>query len=168
MRTLGQLSGLAVIGEGSGEKLGRIHDILFDPKSGQITAFLIHPGGLLAKPRVLPRLFVRTLGTDALLVEPGNVLEDSKAEPAVPGSLSVLSLGGRPVLDDTGKYLGKFDDVVVDESTLTVTTLQISAGLIENTLHGKPSVLLSVVKAIGPDSIVVPATAEAAPASANP
>ncbi|MBC8104731.1 MAG: PRC-barrel domain-containing protein [Cytophagales bacterium] len=159
MRTLGELSGLAVVGEGSGNKLGRIDDLLFESGTGEITAFLVHPGGLFHKAQLLPRLAVRALGTDALLVEQGHVLEDVTSEPALPGSLSAKSLDGRPILDDTGKYLGKASDVLVAEDTLTVTAVQYSTGVIASVLHGRPTVPFSVIKAIGADSIVVPVSA---------
>lgn len=165
MRTAGQLAGLAVVGEGTGERLGRVQDVLFDPSSGQITAFLVRTGGILAKAQVLTRLFVRSLGADAVLVESGKVLEEAHADPPVPGSLSAHSLDDRPVLDDSGKLLGKVTDVLVDEAALTVTALQLSTGLLEAVLHGKTHIPLPVVKAIGADSIVVPASWDAAAAA---
>lgn len=158
MRTAGELSGLAVVGEGSGDKLGKIQDVLFEAGSGSVTAFLVHPGGLFAKALLLPRLAVRAVGADALLVEQGKVLEEVKSEPALPGSLSVNSLDGRPVLDDTGKFLGKTTDAVLSEDGLTVAAIQYSSGVLDSLLHGKQSVPLSVIKAIGADSIVIPAS----------
>jgi uncharacterized protein YrrD len=158
MQTAGAMAGLAVVGEGSGDRLGRVQDVLFDQSSGRVTGFLVHPGGLFAKLQVLPRLYVRSIGTDALLVEPGKVLEEAKGEPIVEGSLSAHSLDGRPVLDDTGKYLGKVGDVLVDESGPSVSALLLDTGLIAGVLHGKPRIPFGVVKAFGQDSIVVPAS----------
>ena len=162
MGTAGELSGLAVVSEGSGDKLGKVQDVLFEASSGTVTGFLVHPGGLFAKTLLLPRLAVRTVGTDALLVEQGHVLDEIKSEPALPGSLSVSSLDGRPVLDDTGKYLGKTTDVVLTSDSLSVAEIQYSSGVISSVLHGKPTIPLNVVKAIGVDSIVVPASYGAA------
>lgn len=158
MRTAGELAGLAVVGEGTGERLGRVQDVLFDPASGRITGFLVKAGGLLSKPHLLPILYVRRLGQDAVLVEPGKILEEVNADPVYPDSLTAHSLDNRPVLDDTGKFLGKVDDVLVSEDTLTVTALLFSTGFIGNMLRGKPHVPLHIVKAIGQDSIVVPSS----------
>jgi uncharacterized protein YrrD len=162
MGTAGELTGLAVVSEGSGDKLGKVQDVLFDPGSGTVTGFLVHPGGMFTKALLLPRLAVRTVGTDALLVEQGHVLDEIKSEPALPGSLSVKSLDGRPVLDDTGKYLGKTTDAVLADDSLSVIALQYSSGVITSMLHGKPTIPLNAVKAIGVDSIVVPASYGAA------
>jgi uncharacterized protein YrrD len=158
MRTAGELSGLAVVGEGSGDKLGKIQDVLFEASSGDVTAFLVHPGGLFTKALLLPALAVRSVGADAVLVEQGNVLDEIKSEPALPGSLSVKSLDGRPVLDDTGKVLGKTTDVALTGDGLSVAAIQYSTGVIDSLLHGKPTIPLNVIKAIGADSIVVPAS----------
>lgn len=164
MKTGGELSGLAVVTEGTGDRLGRVQDVLFDPGSGRITAFLVHPGGLFAKPQVLPRLFMRRLGSDALLVEPGKVLEDAATDPAVEGSQHGRALDGRPVLDDAGKFLGRVDDVLVDEENLAVPALLLGTNLIDTMLHGKPRIPLAAVKAFGQDSIVVPASYDVASA----
>ena len=158
MRTAGDLSGLAVVGEGSGNKLGKIQDVLFDTGSGSITGFLVHPGGLFAKAQLLPRLAIRALGNDALMVEQGHVLQEITTEPVVSGSLSVSSLDGRPILDDTGKVLGKMTDAILAEAELSIEALQYSGGVLDAMLHGKANIPLSVVKAIGADSIVVPAS----------
>ncbi len=158
MGTAGALSGLAVVSEGSGDKLGKVQDVFFEAISGTVTGFLVHPGGMFTRALLLPRLAVRTVGMDALLVEQGHVLEEIKSEPALPGSLSVSSLDGRPVLDDTGKFLGKTTDVVLANDSLSVEEIQYSSGVISSVLHGKPTIPLSVVKAIGVDSIVVPAS----------
>lgn len=167
MRTAGELSGLAVVGEGSGDKLGKVQDVLFEASSGSVTAFLVHPGGLFAKTLLLPSLAVRAVGADAILAEQGHVLEEIKSEPALPGSLSIKSLDGRPVLDDTGKVLGKATDAVLTDDGLSVAAIQYSSGMIDSLLHGKSAIPLNVVKAIGADSIVVPASYVAASEAAD-
>ncbi len=159
---VGDLSGLAVVGEGSGSKLGKIQDVLFDPISGSITGFLVHPGGLFTKAQLLPSLAARALGADALMVEQGHVLQEITSEPAIAGSLSVGSLNGRPILDDTGKVLGKMTDAVLAETTFAIEAFQYSSGVLGAILHGKAIIPLPVVKAIGADSIVVPASYHAA------
>jgi uncharacterized protein YrrD len=162
MRTAGELSGLAVIGENSGDKLGRLQDIYFDSATGQVTGFLVNGGGLFTKAEFLARLYVRSLGQDAIIVEAGKVLEEAKGEP-IENSLTARSLDNRPVLDDSGKYLGKVDDIVVAEDSMTVAALVVSTGLFDTMLHGKPRVPFTLVKAIGKDSVIIPASHELRP-----
>ena len=60
--------------------------------------------------------------------------------------------------DDTGKVLGKTTDVALTGDGLSVAAIQYSTGVIDSMLHGKPTIPLNVIKAIGADSIVVPAS----------
>lgn len=173
MRTVKELVGLAVVGEQSGDRLGRIQDVLFEPRTGAIDGFLVHPGGLFHKAQLLPRAAVRALGEDALLVLPDRALEEVKAEPPIPGALAATTLEGRPVLDDQGTFLGKAIDWGVAQDTLTIVGMYYSEGVLASVFRKEPAVPFSSIKAIGEASIVIPIAAaatatEAAPASEPP
>lgn len=172
MQTAAQLKGLAVVSGATGERLGRVDDVIFDltaPAMGQITGFLVDVGGLLTKAQLLPRGRVRSLGKDALIAEgvPSDPaaqtlgesgaapLEPVRGDPPVAGSVAVRALDGRPVLDETGKHVGNVAGALVDETTLTVPALQIALGLVDKVLHGKHDLPLGLVRAIGPDSVLV-------------
>ena len=168
MRTVEELIGLAVVGEGTGDKHGRVQDVLFEPGGGAIAGFLVHPGGLFHKSLLVPRGAVRALGTDALLVQPEYALEEVKTEPAIAGAVAAKSLDGRPVLDDAGTYLGKTSDWAVAEDTLHITGMYYSTGILASMLRKEPAVPFSSIKAIGEASIVIPAAppaTEAVPAA---
>jgi uncharacterized protein YrrD len=153
IRTGGEIAGLAVVSEG--ERLGRVRDVLFAPNGGgRVTGFLVDAGGgVFGKPKFLPRLMVRSLGADAVVVEPGTTLEDVDREPVV-DSVAARAVDDRPVIDETGKFLGKVADIAVDDATLTVSALIVASGFFDNLLHGKPRLPLEQVKAFGGDSIV--------------
>lgn len=152
MRTGGEISGLAVVREG--ERIGRVHDVLFEPDGGRITGFLVSGGGLFSRPQFLPRLMARSLGADALIVEPAATLEDVTKEPIVENSIHARSLDDRPVLDESGKLIGKVTDVAVDAERLTVAALVVGTGFVDNLLRGKPHLPLEMVRHFGNDSIV--------------
>ena len=166
MRTAGELSGLAVVREAAGERLGRVHDVLFDPASGRVAGFLVRTGGgLFSKPQFLPQLLVRSLGQDALLVESGAVLEEVHSEPVAAGAISAHALDGRPVLDATGTVIGHVADVLVNDDGKSVAALTLSTGLLGNLMQRRPRLPLSQIRAIGEDSVVTtkdfdPQTAE--------
>jgi uncharacterized protein YrrD len=154
MQSAADLTGLAVITATTGERLGRVHDVIFDAATGQITGFMVDPGGLFTKAQLLARGLVRSLGADACIVEGGTTLEPVHADPPIPGSLAVRSLAGRPVLDQTGKHIGNVAGAVVDEPSLSVPALQITTGMLDKMLRGKHDLPLSLVQAIGPDSVI--------------
>lgn len=156
MRTGTELAGLAVISGAAGERLGRIQDVLFEPATGRISGFLVNPGGIFASSQLLPRLVVRSLGADATIVEGGTQLEEIRSDPPLPDAIRGRSLDNRPVIDESGKVLGKIADVVVDEASLNVAAFVVSTGLVENVLHGKPQLPMTQVRAIGADAVIVP------------
>ena len=166
MRSVSELKGLAVVSEGTGERLGRVHDVAFDSGTGHITGLLVDAGGLFSKAQFLPTLLVRSIGADAALVEVSAVLEDPAAALGAPGVHSAHALDGRPVLNEAGAVVGKVAGVMVDEAAKRVPALLLATGLIDNVLHGKPELPLGMVKAIGKDSLVV--SSEYEPHAATP
>ena len=74
--TLRDLSAKDVIQLKTGENLGRIDDIEFDEKSARLTAVVLrgrsHCLGLLGSDEdlVIPWQSIKTIGTDAVMVEP--------------------------------------------------------------------------------------------------
>jgi uncharacterized protein YrrD len=129
---------------------------VFNASSGRVTGFLVDVGGLFSKARFLPAGQVKSLGADALTVPGADVLGETNPAENDPNELEGRPLGGRPVMSASGTVLGKVSDVTVDTDTLTVPDLILSTGLIDNALHGKPRLPLTMVKTVGKDSIVVP------------
>lgn len=74
--TLRDLARKDVIQLSNGENLGRIDDIEFDEKTAQLTAVVLHGRsrcfGLMGSDDdlVLPWKTIKTIGTDAIMVEP--------------------------------------------------------------------------------------------------
>lgn len=74
--TLRDLARKDVIRLSNGENLGRIDDIEFEEKSARLTAVVLHGRsrclGLLGSDEdlVIPWQSIRTIGTDAVMVEP--------------------------------------------------------------------------------------------------
>lgn len=149
-----ELAGLAVMTLTGGERLGRIHDIIFHSGTGRITGFTVDPGGLLARHKFLAAAAVQSVGSDALTVTAADTLLANP--PATdPAEIPSKSLDGRPVLNPTGTAIGKVSDVVVDTATLAITSILLSTGILDNALHGRPALPFSFVQAIGADSVIV-------------
>jgi len=156
LRTAGELAGLAVVTLTGGERIGRLHDVIFHVSSGRVTGFLVDTGGLFAKPKFLPTGHVQSLGSDALTISGADALSESNPAATDADELEARPLDGRPVLNASGSVLGKVSDVEVETDTLSVPSLLLSTGLIDNALHGKPRLPIAMVKTVGRDSVVVP------------
>lgn len=158
LRTGSELAGLAVVTLAGGERLGRVHDVVFHVASGRVTGFLVDGGGLFSKARFLPSAQVQSVGSDALTVAAEDALGERSPAQSDPDELEARSLEGRPVLSASGTVLGKVFDTLVDTEALTVPALMLSVGLLSNTVHGKPRLPLALVQTVGKDSLVVPDT----------
>ena len=156
VKTGGELSGLAVMTLAGGSRLGRVHDIVFHALSGRIVGFLVETGGLLSKPKFLPAGQVHSVGADALTVASADVLADMPQPQSDPDVLEARSLAGRAVMSEAGAAVGTVKDVLVETDALVVAALVLATGFLDNALHGRPSLPLSLVRTVGKDSIVVP------------
>lgn len=155
-RTGSSLSGLAVVALAGGERLGRVQDIVFHAPSGRVTGFLVNTGALLAKTHFLPAAQVQSIGADALTVPGADAFSESNPTASDPDELEGKPLEGRPVLTESGTVIGKVTDFVVDTSAMTVSALVLATGLLDNALHGRPTLPLPLVRTFGKDSLVVP------------
>jgi len=144
--------GLAVITLSGGERLGRVEDVVFVMATGQVAGLLVDRGGMFSKPKFLPAAQIQSIGADAVTVAGEEALAEASPDPT---ALASKTLDGRPVLNQAGTVLGKVADVVVDTDGLTVPSLVLSTGLLDNALHGRPLLPLSLVQAIGADSVIV-------------
>jgi uncharacterized protein YrrD len=155
IKTSRELDGLAVVSLSSGERLGRVEDVVFHPASGRVTGFLVNRGGMFTKPKYLAADQVQALGADALTIKSEEALTDSDTVGAPPEDIAAKQLDGRPVLNQAGIILGKIADIALETEGLTVPYLVLATGLLDNALHGKPQLPLSLIQTIGADSVIV-------------
>jgi len=148
-----ELIGLAVMTLTGGERLGRIADIVFHTATGQVTGFLVDRGGLFAKHQFLAATQIQSVGSDAVTVTAADALIASPPVDA-PSEVASKSLDGRPVLSQSGTAIGKVSDIVVDTVSLTVMSVLLATGLLDNALHGRPALPFSFIQAIGADSVI--------------
>ena len=153
VKTARELAGLAIVTLAGGERLGRIADVVFQATTGAVAGFLVDRGGMFSKPKFLASGLVQGLGADALTITAEEAL--TEASSTITDEIAAKSLEGRPVLNQTGTILGKVTDIAVDTETLRVPYLLLATGLLDNALHGKPQLPLSLVQTIGADSLIV-------------
>ena len=153
VKTARELTGLAVVTLTGGERLGRIADVVFQAASGQVAGFLVDQGGMFSKAKFLAAAQVQGLGADAVTITGAEALADIAASNSA--ELAAKTLEGRPVLNLAGTILGKVTDVAVETETLLVPYLLLATGLLDNALHGKPQLPLSLIQTIGADSVIV-------------
>lgn len=130
-----ELKGLAVVSIGTGEKLGTISEMQLDSKAEKVAAFDVETGGggmLSSQPSSTKQITsqdVHAIGPDALTVNDASALKD----PAGNGqTLALSAIMDEKVVTEGGTYVGKVASVDIDEKTMVVNALEVSAGFFKS------------------------------------
>jgi uncharacterized protein YrrD len=147
-----ELIGKSIVSGNTGEKLGKVADVLIHPDSHQVVGLVV-AGGVLSSERVLPYAEIQTLGSDAVIARTANGVVTAKewhAQPVVATRTSALHK--LPVLTVSGRVVGDVKDILVDEHG-AVDGLEVSGrGLLRrrSTVSNAPGLT------IGSDAVLIP------------
>ncbi len=147
-----ELIGKSIVSANSGEKLGRVADVLLHPDSHHIVGLVV-AGGVLSSEQVLPYAEIQTLGTDAIIARSATGLitaKDWHAQPVV--AMRASSIKKMPVLTAGGRAIGDVRDILLDENG-TVDALEISGG---GLLRRRSTVSNAPGLTIGSDAVLIP------------
>lgn len=158
------LLGLPVVTLGETRMLGEVSDVVCDARQGIITGIVAQAQGGTAL--VIPLGAVRGINPEAVTVEsldaPSSATEGSWPQE---GRVNGPRLIGMPVITDSGKVLGKVEDVVFDAQSGRLSGFELSDGLIQDLVAGRTFLPIPDVYAIGPNAIVVSVSEAGAPNS---
>ena len=154
-----KLKGMAVIALDDSTRLGRIEDLLFDPKTLQAVALRVRGDG---QTFVIPFQEIKAIGTDAVTVESTRVTQVASqggAFSALPGLDAIKKL---KVIDETGTLLGLVSAIEIDQAAGQALTLSVHKGGLLG-LGGQTTTLSTqAVRSVGPELITVAAGAASA------
>ncbi len=145
--------GLDVVVAETGERLGRVEDVLVTHPAGRVMAFLLEGGG--GEAAVFPFEEVRAVGRGAVLVEAGAAPLLTRRK----GRLRVLlqrhrGVMGLRLLGAGGEDLGTIEDLDFDPVTGRVTGYEVSGGLLEDLRAGRRFLPVAPGMVFGPDAVV--------------
>jgi uncharacterized protein YrrD len=156
MHRVSELVGKPIVSAASGERVGRVSDILLDRGSCR-TVGLVLAGGLMSSEHVLPYGDIQVVGKDAIVARTGDGLMGPKEWRAQGLETErSSSLRNKRVLTSTGRQLGAVNDIYFDEATGVVEALEISGPKMGGLMQRKSVLPQSAGLTIGPDAIVVP------------
>jgi len=130
-----ELKGLAVVSISTGEKLGTISEMLLDSKAEKVAAFDIETGGggmLSSQPSSMKQITsqdVHAIGPDALTVNDASALKEPAGNEQ---TLALSAIMDEKVVTEGGTYIGKVASVDIDEKTMVVNALEVSAGFFKS------------------------------------
>ncbi len=142
----------AIVSGNSGEKLGRVADVLLHSDSLYVLGLVV-AGGMLKSEQVLPFAEVQTLGTDAVIARSATGLITAKewhARPVVATRASTITK--MPVLTASGRAIGHVHDLLLNEQG-TLEALELSGG---GLLRRRSTVPIVPGLTIGSDAVLIP------------
>jgi uncharacterized protein YrrD len=125
---LSEMSGKPIVSADTGEKIGRVDDLLLDKRHLHVVGVLV-ADGVLTRQRVLPFTDVQTVGVDAVIVRTAMSICDATdwIRSGRPANRS-RSINGKDVVTAEGARVGRLHDLIADERTGDIVALEVTTG----------------------------------------
>jgi uncharacterized protein YrrD len=115
LRPISSLKNMPVLDLESGEVLGRVLDLVFNPAKQKLVAFVLHKGTMLTPVQVLVPIDVVEYGPKMILARNRNTIIHPKEVVGLPELMkNTHSIIGLIAGTETGKTLGKIDNLDID------------------------------------------------------
>ena len=118
MRKGSDIVGKPIVAYDTGEKVGRVRDLIFDQERNYLVALLVQEGGFMSDARVLPLVAIQSIGMDAAIVSRADQIIPAKSDPRIAAILDRNNImSGTHIMTVSGQDLGKMVDLYFDETT---------------------------------------------------
>lgn len=149
--------GLKLITLKDGKEVGKVKDVIFDPKKNKVKALKADDGGLLGPAKVVLLPEVHSIGEDAVTIESEENMKplDEVKEPIA--SIEKLSqkVSDTTLVTTEGKELGNIDDLYFDPETGNVEEYEVSQPNQKGGKSKKKRIIVPEVVTVGEDVTVV-------------
>ncbi|GAW91660.1 PRC-barrel domain-containing protein [Calderihabitans maritimus] len=150
-----QLISLPIISIKEGEQIGKVRDVIVDPKAMAISALLVEQKGRFKEHKLIPFNKIHGIGDHAITVEEKNVIVRAALYPELYKLLKHPTPIGAKVISEKGKVFGVVNEFTCHPDTGQIETLEISGSLISNWLKGKAYLSRNHVLTMGKNAVVV-------------
>ncbi len=158
MRKGSDIIGKPIVAYDTGEKIGRVRDLIFDQERNHLVALLIQEGGFMSDARVLPLAAIQSIGMDAAIVSRADNIISAKSDPNVAAILDRNNIiNGTHLMTVSGQDLGKMVDLYFDETSGAIEGYEVSGGIFADAYSGRSFVPAVQTLRIGEDYAFVPA-----------
>jgi uncharacterized protein YrrD/pyrimidine deaminase RibD-like protein len=157
MRKGSDIVGKPIVAYDTGEKIGRVRDLIFDQDRNYLVALLIQEGGLMSDARILPLVAIKSIGMDAAIVSRSDTIIPAKSDPQVAAILDRNNIiNGTHIMTVSGQDLGKMVDLYFDETTGAIEGYEVSGGIFADAYSGRSFVPAVQTLRIGENYAFVP------------
>lgn len=152
-----ELLGRPIVAVSNGQKIDRVHDVIFDHQANEVLGLLVDEGGWFSAAKVVPFECVRSFGEDAIMIGAPEEITSTRQDGRLNDALnSKVSLIGLTLLTTDGQNLGRIADVLFDEHTGRVEGYEATGGLFSDLSSGRTFVPAPEAVQIGTDTAIVP------------
>jgi uncharacterized protein YrrD len=158
MRKGSDIVGKPIVAYDTGQKIGRVRDLIFDQERNYLVALLVQERGFLSDARVLPLAAIQSIGMDAAIVSKAEYIISAKSDPKVAAILDRNNImSGTHIMTVSGQDLGKMVDLYLDETTGAIEGYEVSGGIFADAYSGRSFVPAVQTLRIGENYAFVPA-----------
>ena len=140
----------------SGEKLGRVIDLVINYENGKCLALLIQPEGTFVRKKIVLVDDISSFGDDAVMVQNENFTIPLKSSDEITAIVKKdIKIVSNKAVTYSGDLLGEVKDYEFDEISFKLTKLFISTGFLKDLVRGELVVVANKIMSIGRDAIIV-------------
>ena len=157
MRKGSDIIGKPIVAYDTGEKVGRVRDLIFDQERNYLVALLVREGGFMSDARILPLVAIQSIGMHAAIVSMADEIIPAKSDPQVAAILARNNImNGTHIMTTSGQDLGKMVDLYFDETTGAIEGYEVSGGIFADAYSGRSFVPAVQTLRIGENYAFVP------------
>lgn len=155
------LKGQSIIGKKvlsrlDGQRIDSVRDIVISKDHTRIVALILDEGGLFNPATAVAIENVVSFGNDAVVITDSKTVTRVDHFPAVKEIMDDRdSLVGKQVFSESGNQYGKIEDVYFDESTGSITALEIVGKFVPTARSSAAQLEIGDIVSIGPDAVII-------------
>ncbi len=148
--------GKKVLSRMDGERLDSVRDIVISKDHSRIVALILDEGGLFSAATAVAMENVVSFGKDAVVITDSKAVRRVDQFPEVKEIMDDRdSLVGKHIFTESGDQMGKVEDVFFDESTGTITTLEVGGKIVPTARNASAELEMGDIVSIGPDAVII-------------
>jgi len=149
-----EIIGLPVIDLSSGQRIGEVKDLICDQSEQRITALIIDRGNLWRKGRIIAWESIYSVGNDAVTIASTSVI--TSAAKLSGNQHTGNRYLGKQVLTTSGQYLGRVDDIAVNQISGQIVGCVLTDGIVGDFISGRAIIPLVEGAVMSVDNMIVP------------
>jgi uncharacterized protein YrrD len=140
----------------SGEKLGKVVDLVINHENGEFLALLIQPEKAFAKKKIVLAEDISSFGEDAIMVQDEKMIVPLEDNERILSLVETkIKIAGNKAVTYSGDLLGEIKDYEVDETSFKLSKIFVSSGFLKDLISGKLIIPANKIVSIGKDAVVV-------------